>query len=195
LADCKYLREIKFDGHFYDHVTTYHPGLSEYFAKKGISKSIVFRPHVRLHDRRVEVATVLAAALGMDARDNTGGIQLLAELKNPISGNYVRTNQDEVVWEYRHKETNRKLIVIDLDDDNEIRNYRLKWLAKNKKVEENTDQFVELVESYISSFYLEKLYRSNRFFNEKFIPVYTNTGLIREVVSELFFVDDTLIVH
>mgnify|MGYP003656547851 CR=1 FL=1 len=35
----------------------------------------------------------------------------------------------------------------------------------------------------------------NRFFNEKFIPVYTNTGLIREVVSDLFFIDDTLIVH
>ena len=70
-------------------------------------------------------------------------------------------------------------------------------MAKNyyPKVDENTDQFVELVERYISSFYLEKLYRSNRFFNEKFIPVYTNTGLIREVVSELFFVDDTLIVH
>ena len=63
------------------------------------------------------------------------------------------------------------------------------------KVDQDTDHFVELVESYISSFYLEKLYRSNRFFNEKFIPVYTNTGLIREVVSDLFFVDDTLIVH
>ncbi len=63
------------------------------------------------------------------------------------------------------------------------------------KVDQDTDHFVELVESYISSFYLEKLYRSNRFFNEKFIPVYTNTGLIREVVSDLFFIDDTLIVH
>ena len=63
------------------------------------------------------------------------------------------------------------------------------------KVDQDTDYFVELVESYISSFYLEKLYRSNRFFNEKFIPVYTNTGLIREVVSDLFFIDDTLIVH
>ena len=63
------------------------------------------------------------------------------------------------------------------------------------KVGQDTDYFVELVESYISSFYLEKLYRSNRFFNEKFIPVYTNTGLIREVVSDLFFIDDTLIVH
>jgi hypothetical protein len=63
------------------------------------------------------------------------------------------------------------------------------------KVNQDTDYFVELVESYISSFYLEKLYRSNRFFNEKFIPVYTNTGLIREVVSDLFFIDDTLIVH
>ena len=63
------------------------------------------------------------------------------------------------------------------------------------KVDQDTDHFVELVESYISSFYLEKLYRSNRFFNEKFIPIYTNTGLIREVVSDLFFIDDTLIVH
>ena len=63
------------------------------------------------------------------------------------------------------------------------------------KVDQDTDHFVELVESYISSFYLEKLYRSNRFFNEKFIPVYTNTGLIREVVSDLFFIDATLIVH
>ena len=63
------------------------------------------------------------------------------------------------------------------------------------KVDQDTDHFVELVESYISSFYLEKLYRSNRFFNEKFIPVYTNTGLIREVVSDLFFIDDTLIIH
>ena len=63
------------------------------------------------------------------------------------------------------------------------------------KVDQDTDYFVELVESYISSFYLEKLYRSNRFFNEKFIPIYTNTGLIREVVSDLFFIDDTLIVH
>jgi hypothetical protein len=63
------------------------------------------------------------------------------------------------------------------------------------KVNQDTDHFVELVESYISSFYLEKLYRSNRFFNEKFIPIYTNTGLIREVVSDLFFIDNTLIVH
>jgi hypothetical protein len=63
------------------------------------------------------------------------------------------------------------------------------------KVDKDTDDFVDLVESYISSLYLEKLYRSNRFFNEKFIPIYTNTGLIREVVSDIFFIDETLIVH
>lgn len=64
-----------------------------------------------------------------------------------------------------------------------------------EKVPEDSNDFTDLVESYISSFYLEKLYRSNRFFNEKFIPIYTDTGLIREVVSDLFFIDDTLIVH
>ena len=63
------------------------------------------------------------------------------------------------------------------------------------KVPETDEKFVSLVEAYFSSFYLEKIYRSNRFFNEKFIPIYTDTGLIREVVSELFFIDDTLIVH
>ena len=37
-------------------------------------------------------------------------------------------------------------------------------------IAEDSDQFDELVESYVSSFYVEKLYRSNRFFNEKFTP-------------------------
>ena len=30
---------------------------------------------------------------------------------------------------------------------------------------EDSDEFTDLVESYISSFYLEKMYRTNRFFN------------------------------
>ena len=62
-------------------------------------------------------------------------------------------------------------------------------------IPEDSDEFTDIIESYISSFYLEKMYRSNRFFNEKFTPIYTQTGLIRNVWSDLFFTDDDLITH
>ena len=63
------------------------------------------------------------------------------------------------------------------------------------KIDEKSDQFRSILESYVSSFYLEKLYRSNRFFNEKFVIVYTQTGLIRNVWSDLYYTDDDLITH
>jgi len=56
-------------------------------------------------------------------------------------------------------------------------------------------EFTTLVETYNSSFYLEKMYRTNRFFNERFTPVYTHTGLIRNVIADIFFADDDLITH
>ena len=62
-------------------------------------------------------------------------------------------------------------------------------------IPEDSDEFTDIVESYISSFYVEKMYRSNRFFNEKFTPIYTQTGLIRNVWSDLFFTNDDLITH
>ncbi len=62
-------------------------------------------------------------------------------------------------------------------------------------IPEDSDEFTDIVESYISSFYVEKMYRSNRFFNEKFTPIYTQTGLIRNVWSDLFFTDDDLVTH
>ena len=61
--------------------------------------------------------------------------------------------------------------------------------------DEESDEFVQLVECYVGSFYLEKRYRTNRFFNECFTPVYTTTGLIRNIWSDLFFADDDLITH
>ena len=63
------------------------------------------------------------------------------------------------------------------------------------KIDQKSDQFTNIVESYVSSFYVEKMYRSNRFFNEKFIIVYTQTGLIRNVWSDLYYTDDDLITH
>lgn len=61
--------------------------------------------------------------------------------------------------------------------------------------EEGSEDFINLVETYVSSFYVEKLYRSNRFFSEKYIPVYTKTGLIRDIIADIFYVDDHLITH
>ena len=63
------------------------------------------------------------------------------------------------------------------------------------KIDDKSEHFKGIVESYMSSFYLEKMYRSNRFFNEKFIIVYTQTGLIRNVWSDLYYTDDDLITH
>ena len=63
------------------------------------------------------------------------------------------------------------------------------------KVLENTEQFNDLLSSYASSFYVEKMYRSNRFFNEKFTPIYTSTGLIRNIIADMYYTDDDLITH
>ena len=56
-------------------------------------------------------------------------------------------------------------------------------------------EYESLVENYISSMYVEKLYRSNRFFNEQFTIIYTQTGLIRNVINDVYFVEDDLITH
>ena len=51
------------------------------------------------------------------------------------------------------------------------------------------------MEAYAASWYAEKIYRYNRFFNESFTAVYTETGLIRDIVLDIYFNDDDLIVH
>lgn len=63
------------------------------------------------------------------------------------------------------------------------------------KVVKNSEEWENLVQSYISSFYTEKMYRSNRFLQESFTPVYTSTGLIRNIVLDIFYIDDDLITH
>lgn len=62
-------------------------------------------------------------------------------------------------------------------------------------ISENTEEFEEMVATYLSSFCVEKIYRSNRFFNEKFTPIYTTTGIIRNIISDLYYSDDELITH
>lgn len=53
----------------------------------------------------------------------------------------------------------------------------------------------ELSEAYFASIYAEKIYRSNRFFKENFTIIYTDTGLIRNIISDMYFCDDDLITH
>ena len=59
----------------------------------------------------------------------------------------------------------------------------------------NEKEYQALLENYVSCIYVEKLYRTNRFFQEQFTIVYTQTGLIRDVVNDLYFNDDSLITH
>lgn len=62
-------------------------------------------------------------------------------------------------------------------------------------IEKDSENWEELIENYNSSFYVEKMYRTNRFFNEKFTVIYTDTGLIRNIWADLFYADDDLITH
>lgn len=148
LADCDYLKEIKYEGHFYDHVSSYYESLKEYFQKNGVGKTIVFLPHVRLEDRRLELNTVLASTLELPQR-TLGTTQMLAELLDPQEGPYRRVNSGDLYWEYQNQVTGRKLIVVDLDDDNEIRNHRLEWLSKNKIVQPDTDYLLISLQVFI----------------------------------------------
>ena len=59
----------------------------------------------------------------------------------------------------------------------------------------NENEYEDLLESYISSIYVEKLYRSNRFFQESFTMIYTKTGLVRNIVNDIYFLEDDLITH
>lgn len=52
-----------------------------------------------------------------------------------------------------------------------------------------------IMNAYNSSFIAEKLYRSNKAFASSFTVVYTKTGLIRDVVNDIYYNSDHLITH
>ena len=62
-------------------------------------------------------------------------------------------------------------------------------------IKENSQDFEEIIENYNSAFYVEKMYRSNKFFNEKFTIVYTDKGFIRNIIADIYYADDDLITH
>jgi len=48
----------------------------------------------------------------------------------------------------------------------------------------------ELLDSYRSSFILEYIYRTTPDIQNSFVAVYTQTGLVRELTNDLYFLDE-----
>lgn len=57
------------------------------------------------------------------------------------------------------------------------------------------DYYERLIEAYKASFLIEKIYRTNYVFQSGFSTIYTKTGLIRNIVSDLFHIDEDLTDH
>lgn len=53
-------------------------------------------------------------------------------------------------------------------------------------VPKGSDRYDSISTAYKSSFILEKLYRSNAMLHENYTAIYTKTGLIREMVNDLY---------
>lgn len=71
-----------------------------------------------------------------------------------------------------------------------IQKYYNHVITHNDKIMYN-----QLVTSYKSSFEVEKFYRDNLVFQNGFQAVYTKTGLIRNLVCDIYFSDDHLVTH
>lgn len=54
------------------------------------------------------------------------------------------------------------------------------------KVQTNSDKYEELRDAYKASFATEKLYRVNPLINKSYTAIYTKTGLIREIVLDIY---------
>ena len=62
-------------------------------------------------------------------------------------------------------------------------------------INKDAPEFERLLVAYETSFVVEKIYRNNKIFRSGFSNVYTQTGLLRNSVSDLYFADDDLITH
>ena len=62
-------------------------------------------------------------------------------------------------------------------------------------ISKETHEFERLLSAYETSFVVEKIYRNNKIFKEGFTNVYTQTGLLRNSISDLYFTEDDLITH
>lgn len=85
--------------------------------------------------------------------------------------------------------------VLSLSPSNKAKYFTAMVKTYYPRLEEESTEFISLVEAYVASFYVEKLYRTNQFFHQKFTMIYTQTGLIRNIVADMYYTDDDLITH
>lgn len=90
------------------------------------------------------------------------------------------------------------LYLYDLSDDklNDILNlseddlhYYIHSLISRFYKDVDTDTYIKLKNAYKGSFVLEKLYRANSILINNYTAIYTKTGLVRELVNDLYSLD------
>ena len=59
----------------------------------------------------------------------------------------------------------------------------------------SNEKYKELQVAYRASFMLEKIYRNNKALRDGFRPVYSKTSLIRDLINDLYFIEENLHVH
>lgn len=59
---------------------------------------------------------------------------------------------------------------------------------------EDYDNYEMLLGAYDSSFNLEHLYRTNKFLKANYTAIYTNTGLIREFILDIYSIENNMLV-
>lgn len=62
-------------------------------------------------------------------------------------------------------------------------------------IEKTSNEYNYLQLNYRSCWMMEKIYRNNDFMKECFSVVYTKTGLIRDIINDLYYTEDNLIIH
>ena len=62
-------------------------------------------------------------------------------------------------------------------------------------IEKTSNEYNYLQLNYRSCWMKEKIYRNNDFMKECFSVVYTKTGLIRDIINDLYYTEDNLIIH
>lgn len=59
----------------------------------------------------------------------------------------------------------------------------------------SSEKYKELQLAYRASFMLEKIYRNNKYLKDGFRPVYSKTGLIRDLTNDIYFIAENLHIH
>ena len=63
------------------------------------------------------------------------------------------------------------------------------------KVEIGSSTYQDLFNAYKGSWVLEKVYRNNQYLREGYTLIYTKTGIIRELTSDIYMDMGKLLVH